>query len=516
MKKLYALICTLLVALCGSVAIPLFTSVNEQDDTIESVTITELGNPTIAGPGGSYYDDGVLYYTSTGNTIGYNIDHSDKYIEFELMFNALAFPSWFSLTLKASGCDRTQSPNLEQKGYSFVLFPAGSVQVWKDGATIASVTHAPFVTGAKYKVKLGAVNVNDKVSLSLIIDEQEVIGQTDTQNPFFEGNWFNICSDGAVSANIISTKKVVYPSYYTYTMATIGAYPLKAGAPQIDKYNNATLNSSGDTIGFNQSHQNFSLEMKFNFSTFKWPANFWLSARTQGFDRVMSANLAEKGYSFRLNAGGTVEIYKELASLGAASVDGGFEAGKDYIIEIGVVDIDKNTTNLFLSVNNKMVLSVNDSDKPIQKHGLINMNGDGEVAVKITSSLTKITPLQTTKSVDDKIRLTTFFLNPPYSNLSYSEFGERNLKAMLFDDISIYDINKNYYSLNNQQKEKAIDVSFVDNKLVIEIAKTIYSNSGAEPIETKYNLFAIKKTAVNSGFVCSNGFVLKQTYYFNL
>ena len=34
-------------------------------------TITEIGNPVIAGPGGSYYDDGTLYYLDTGNTVGY-------------------------------------------------------------------------------------------------------------------------------------------------------------------------------------------------------------------------------------------------------------------------------------------------------------------------------------------------------------------------------------------------------------------------------------------------------------
>ena len=48
-------------------------------------TITEIGNPVIAGPGGSYYDDGTLYYLDTGNTIGYNLEHSDFLFDFNIV-----------------------------------------------------------------------------------------------------------------------------------------------------------------------------------------------------------------------------------------------------------------------------------------------------------------------------------------------------------------------------------------------------------------------------------------------
>lgn len=515
MKKLYAFICTLLVALCGTMIVPLISNGEASQAEAQIATITEIGNPTIAGPGNSYYDDGVLYYTSTGNTIGYNYDHSNTIFDFDIMFNTLAFPSWFSLTLKASGCDRTQSPNLEQKGYSFVFFPAGTVQVWKDGATLVSTAVEPINCGTKYNIKLGAVNDGNNVRLSLVFDGHEIINQVDSQNAYLNGNWFNICSDGSVSANLISTKKVVYPDYYTYTMSTIGSYPLKAGAPIVDKYNNVYLQNSGETIGFNQALQNFSLEMNFNFTTFEWPANFWISARTKGFDRVLSANLEQKGYSFRLNAGGVVEIYKETASLGSANV-GGFAVGQNYIVEIGVVDIDENTTNLFLSVNNQVVISVNDSEDPIQSPGFINMNGDGNVALKITSSNSKITPLQTTVEKNEKIVLTTHFLNTiSYTALEYTEFGERNLRSILLDDVSVYDINANYYALSGQNRIRAVEVKCIDNKLIIEIAKTFYSNSGIEQV-ANYKELTIKKTAQNSGLKCPSGFVLKQTYYVHI
>ena len=101
---------------------------------------------------------------------------------------------------------------------------------------------------------------------------------------------------------------------------------MRAGTPlaKVDHYNNITLESAGSTVGFNQHLQNFSFEVKINFSTFAFPSNFYISARVSGFDRANAPALARKGYSFRFSALGDVEIYKEGVSLGIVNKGSAF------------------------------------------------------------------------------------------------------------------------------------------------------------------------------------------------
>ena len=54
-------------------------------------TFGEIGNPTIAGSG-AYYDDGMLKYASSGNTIGYRFDQSSTVLEFDIIFDYIKFP----------------------------------------------------------------------------------------------------------------------------------------------------------------------------------------------------------------------------------------------------------------------------------------------------------------------------------------------------------------------------------------------------------------------------------------
>ena len=482
-------------------------------------TITEIGNPVIAGPGGSYYDDGTLYYLDTGNTVGYNLKHSDFLFDFNIVYNQLAFPSWFSLTFRASGCDRTQSPNLTQKGYSFVFFPAGSVQVWKDGATIFSQNISPIATGTRYNYKIGAINEDGAVRLLLFIDNQLVIDAKDLESPYLTGEWFNICSDGAVSANLISTKNVVIPSYPTFTLSTLDEFPMRAGTPlaKVDHYNNITLESAGSTVGFNQHLQNFSFEVKINFSTFAFPSNFYISARVSGFDRANAPALARKGYSFRFSALGDVEIYKEGVSLGIVNKGSSFVQGQDYIIEIGLVDLDSSSTLVYASVDNQVVVSVTDSNSPIQEGGFININGDGTVACTMTSSYTRLTPLKSTYAEQTETsEVSTYFYNTiSYQDMAYNDFTNRNLQSILLDDVSIYDLNNAYYALDGDSRINAIDVSYVDNVLKITINKNVYSSSTNDGAQLNFSTLTIKKPSQNSGFVCPSGFVLRQSYYFD-
>ena len=481
---------------------------------VEYKTISELGNPVIAGT--SYYDDGTLYYANSGSTVGYQLEHGNTVFDFDIVFNRLTFPSWFSLTLKAGGFDRTQSPNLTQKGYSFVIFPAGTVEVWKNGATLVSKEISPIIAGEKSNIQIGALNKNNTVNLVLKINNVDVIDYTDASSAYLSGDWFNVCADGPdVNAELISTKTEIYPEYHTYTLSTLKRYPTIANpeVAKVDKYNNIELTGSAATVGFYQALQSFSLETNVSFKSFVWPANFYIGVRAESFDRVMSSNLNRKGYSFRINAGGVVEIYKETDSLGSASSGIAFETGKNYVLEIGAVDINEHSTNLFVKINNKVVLSVFDNDNPIRQRGWININADGDVSCKLTSSSTDVNPLTTTLREEGGYYVCNIrFQNPvSYKDMNYDTFGERNLKAIQINGDSVYNINKVYYA-NSDGNGNAVDLKFYGNTLEIRVAKTAYYRTNNQAVQLKFDSVTIGKTTDTNGLYCPSGFVLKNKF----
>ena len=512
LKKSFILpILGILAMIVGLTFIPKANAVSASYDI---KTLTEMPAPTIAGSSGSYVDDGVLYYMSSGDTIGYKMDHTNTMFDFNFMPTTFAWPGWLSLSLKASACDRTQSSNLAQKGYSFALFPAGTIEIWKDGATLATVNQK-FLTNTKYNIKIGAINEEDSVRLIMQVDGNEIINVLDETNAYTTGDWFNICGDGGCGAEFYTTKKIVIPKYYTYTLSTLAQFPTRAGSvlAEVDKYNNISIASSGSTVGFNQYLQNFSLEMKVNFSEFSWPANFYFSARTGGFDRVLSSNLTRKGYSFRISPTGSVSIYKESATIATGNC-GAIATGKDYVIEFGTVDINKDSTYIFFAVNNKVCASVFDNDNPIQKYGLVNMNGDGNVACKISSSDTKVSPLRATKTEKDNYyEIKTYFVNPiSYSKMTTSDFSERNLKAISLGDKTLFEIKANYYAKNQEEKIAPFEIEFEKNVLTIKLQKSLYLKSNDSLATLQSATISILKTSKNSGLICPSGFVLKQTY----
>ena len=66
------------------------TSANEtasnEPSALEVKTLSDIGNATIAGTG-AYYDDGMLKYAGSGNTIGYKLDQSNTVLEFDIIFD---------------------------------------------------------------------------------------------------------------------------------------------------------------------------------------------------------------------------------------------------------------------------------------------------------------------------------------------------------------------------------------------------------------------------------------------
>ena len=358
--------------------------------SVEVKTLTDIGNATIAGTG-AFYDDGMLRYDNTGNTIGYQYDQSASLLEFDIIFDNLAWPSWFSLTFKANGFDRTQSPNLTQKGYSFVVYASGAVEVWKTGMTPITGAIPSFSQGVKYRFKLGAYNDGQKVKLYMSVNDTVIVDAYDTNGAFLTGNWFNICSDGSVTARIFSTKKEIIPDYYTYTLSTIGNYPTctDSGA-SYDKYKNVYLTGSAGTIGWYQALKSYSVEINMNWTEFGAGSNIWLAMRASGFDRANGPGLTEKGYVIRIGQMGVLDLYRS----GTYVAGGGwaYAQGVDHVFEFGCVDLDENRTWVFVNVNGLPALSYIDNNS-IKTDGWFTFNGDGIVNCTMTSVTTKVTPL---------------------------------------------------------------------------------------------------------------------------
>ncbi len=513
MKKLYSLVIfTLILTVFNTIFLNIPTSSASAEDNYTIKTISEIGNPVYAGSG-SYYDDGMLYYASGGCTVGYNLDHSNTIFEFDVILDSYSWPAWLSLTLRADGFDRTGRAG----GYSFRFFPAGNVDVQGMSEVDESL---PLSVGVKYRFQIGALTQADGVLLTLKVDGNQIVSYLDTASSG-TGTYFNICGEGSVSARFFSTKKEVFPNYHTYTMATLGEYPTIAGATacKVDKYNNINIYGSGATIGYRQQLQNFSVETNINFDTFGHGSSLAIGMRVGGFDRANSSNLKNKGYVVRLvnyNWGGSVAITKNGASCGTAGF--AWAEDTDYVVEFGTVDLDKNRTCVFVNVNNKPVISIIDDSNPLQNKGLITFNGDGSIACRIGSANNRLTPLVTkVKENANYYIVETYFNNTiSYTNMDHNMFDENMLNAILINDYTVVDVNKAYYGLDGQDQVNAINLEYIDNKLVITISKNWYLKStNATSGEVELQTLTLKKTGTTSGLICPSGFVLKQTYYYN-
>lgn len=521
MKKLLTLLFTLFVA-CSSSAFAGVTIKNtyfnktviSQPETsgIEYKTLTELASPIVAGPTPmSYYDDGTLYYVHTADTIGYNINHNNIGFEFGLKITSLNSSSWLSLTLKASDCDRTQSPNLTQKGYSILIFNHGLIQLIKDGATINSSNIQAIELNRKYNIKVSAINSGDNVDIKLYINNTEIISYKDSNNAYTGGTWFNICSDGGISAELYTTKKEYIPNYETYTLSTIGNDILTSNNAKVDVNKNVELIGSAGSVGILNYAQNFAFEFKINFSTFAAYNNFWISWRSSAFDRA-STSSNTRGYAARICQSGVIEIYKNTI-LVTSGYYGTFNENQDYIIEICAVDIDSKKTQTYVNVNNQKSAMFIDTSSPIQRYGFICLNNDGNVSCKLVSTSSKLTPIyQEISQTSDDYTINIYFYNVlSYRELNYKDFSKRMLDSILVNDSTIYDLNALYHTASNGN---IIDLKFSDNKLTIKVQKSVLNTSGSQ--ET-FNLLSVelKKTTSTSGFYTENGFVLGQNYIYN-
>ncbi len=516
MRKLYLTLVATVVALCATICGVIIPNVNASQTlptSLEVKTLSDIGNAKYHGSG-CYYDDGMLKYASSGNTIGYQFNQTNSLLEFDIIFDYIKFPGWFSLTFKASGFDRTQSSNLTQKGYSFIVFPTGVVEVWKPGLPTTKGKIANFSKGVKYRFKLGAYNDGLNVNLYLSVDGNEIINATDTSNAYIQGSWFNVCGEGGTSARLFSTKKEIVPTYHTYTLSTLGDFPMTtASGVSYDKYKNVTLSSSAGLFGWNQGLRNYSVEVNMKWLTFNAGANIWVAMRNPLFERF---NNSTEGYFVRVSKAGDIDLYKNKKPV--TSGKWSYAKNTNFVFEFGCVDLDENRTMVFVNVNGKPAASMIDEDNPIQKKGCFAMNGDGGVVCEMTSVNTKLTPLVTKVSeTATSYTVETYFNNTiSYTNMNYADFSDVLLDAILVNDNSVKDINKNYYALNQSEQVRAVEVSYVDNKLILNINKTWYFKLNDSETQIEFSELALKKTGATSGLICPSGFALKQTYYYTV
>ena len=63
---------------------------------------------------------------------------------------------------------------------------------------------------------------------------------------------------------------------------------------------------------------------------------------------------------------------------------------------------------------------------------------------------------------------------------------------------------------------KAIDVNYINNKLVLTINQMWYNTSNNNLSQVEFSNLMLKKTGTDSGLICPSGFSLKQTYIYSV
>ncbi len=541
-KSLLPLICSIaLLSGCNSTpkveeptndAMPLTVEREDNDKTKSTLdlhnynktTFNELGKPTIANTE-SYYEDGVIYYTTTGSTVGYSLSNTNVLVDFNLTVNKpFVWPSWFSFNLRASSFGRTHGGDIQNLGYVVMFYPSGVLSLGKDRSPATETTYPLFNIGQKYHFQIGTVDEGNGVIVIIAIDGNIVLEYHDDSNPLKDGTWFTLCGDSAngavVNLTLESTWDVPVPKYDTYTFSTLGIYAIRAGSviPSVDKYNNIEIFNGGQTVGFGRQLQNFSLAGNFYITEMSTLANLFICFRASNFSRY---NGIENAYSFRFREDGTMFLYKikdyQLIQIGLSGYY--LEPNTNYYVEFGAVDYPDNKTLLFLNINNTPVIEAFDSDNPFQRPGIITINPEGTYNVKIGSKINSLTPLQSKVEERNDKRIVRTYLSIPFANQDtpYEDFEERVLKSVLLDEQNIKEINDTYYALDvNSNKVKAVNMYTYLNQLVVEFNKTIYKASDDSLVNYAPETLTILRSRTSSGFITPNETTLKNTYSYSL
>jgi len=491
-----------------------YSSVEEMKQDNKVLTISELGNATINN--GSYYDDGIIYYTNSGSTVGYFVEENIL-VDFNISYDdGYAHPMWLGFSFKAGEYNRTQSAFMEKKGYSFIVFSSGEVQLFKEGEMISLQAISIPTAGVKYNYCMGTKTEVDGTRLLFSIDNKIIIDYLDT-NPVeaSEKSWFNISGDGGTACKIYSLKKTRLIPYNHFTLSDFNFYPEIAGRPTIDKYNNIKINSSADSVGFNNRLENFALEVKINFESADPGTNLWFALRSTTFDRA--TNIPD-GYIFRIGYFGVIEIYKAGTEGGLIGSSGAtFEIGKDIRYEFGTVNTTLGGVLIYACVNGQTVLTVEDNTNPWKHPGMVIVTPDGNIIPRIYSTNNALSVLQVKKVEGQIYDEYKFFIRNSVSAVDqdYASLSNRMREAIIVGGNNLNEINKRYYTKDGDTKIRAVDTSIVSNVLIVKVAKEFYEVSDDSLAGFSPEGIEIVKTTSTSGIYSDQGYALAQSYYYS-
>ena len=492
------------------------------DAGYQTLTLVDMPSPLIAGSG-SYYDDGLLYYANSGCTIGFALENTNSIIDNYITYtNKFSWPSWMSFQFRASGFTRTLSP-LEQNGYTMLVWSTGLVTLYKNLTVVYETSTTPFVIDKKYDVQMGTINLDDGVGVVLRIDGNDVINYLDDSDPLIDGgNFYTICADstdGCVSAYFTSKKESVIPEVNTYTLSTLGIFPTVSGnpTPEVNNQNDVIFSNASQSVGFMDSYQNFALQTYVNITKLISPSNIWLTLRSNIYTRA--GGVGQVGYGIRFASFNIIDIYKfgyDTPVLGSISYP--FAEGDEFLLEVGIIDLSKNSTYIYISINNEKVLEVTDKSDPIQAHGGIVINPDGVFYCSFFSKISEIKPLSYKIQDDSVSKNIVIYLSEPLDkrDLKYKDFSLRCLESIMFDEIDVKTLNNKFYALVEGQKHLAVDVRSESNTLIVSYYKNLYDTITDQEEQFIPNQMKIKKTNRLSGFVSSSGARLKNTLIIDL
>lgn len=480
--------------------------------------------------GDSYFEEDIIYYRNYNNINhydGYNLSDEDVNClsEFYVYFDEYSDPTaYFSIEFRASACGSVLADEyyVAQNGYCFVFHHDGAVQIYKNhnSTPIASLINGPhFASGDRVLFKGGVLEEYGNARLVMFANNILVYDEYDEVDPIISGgNYLNFCSwknYSNLKARIVPTRENIPVKYKTYTLSTLNVFPTRSGYVEFkDNYNNLHFSTGWDTAGFAINEQNYSFEMQVNFTSFNTSGvAFYVGLRCTSYGRANSGSVG--GYTFGLG-NGTLYVNKAgVKNFGIYYFTPIVPDGKPHILEYGTVDIDNSTTYLFVKLDGTLLATVYDTESPCQNRGMLLLTNEGEVIFDASSSSSYAEPLKTKHTEEQYYDVYTTYFHNSVSFMegeNYNSISPTNLKSIYINGLDVVSFNAQYYGTSVDQR--AIDISFVSNTIVVKIAKNMHKVSDDEVYDFTLERFKLQKSGQEYGLSFKTGYKLKYSYFY--